>query len=59
MDFPCLDFSEFEAGDKSRSDNFAQDLVKHFELYGFASICNHGMSEQAVNDLFTMVCLFI
>jgi isopenicillin N synthase-like dioxygenase len=55
MNFPVLDFSKFTDGDDSQRGECARKLVQQFEQHGFATFCNHGLSNDQVEDLFKWV----
>ena len=52
---PVLDLSHFTSGSDSQRIEFARSLVSSFKKDGFCKLVSHGLSEDAVNKIFSLV----
>ena len=56
MTLPTLDLSLFTRGNASQQAQLASDLLQSLSRHGFVKLVNHGISDEAVADLFEWVC---
>ena len=55
MSLPILNLSLFTNGSAEDRATFAAQLLKSLLDHGFVKLCNHGISEEMVEDLFEWV----
>ncbi|KAJ5064396.1 hypothetical protein PSV09DRAFT_2377842 [Bipolaris maydis] len=52
MSFPQLNYADYISGDPVRREAFAKSIAHSFEVYGFATVVNHGVAEEDINQAF-------
>lgn len=55
---PVVDLSLFTNGSEEDKRRFVQQLGEAFEVYGFVSVKNHGVSQQLIDDYYAAVKSF-
>lgn len=55
---PVVDLSMFTTGSEEDKRRFVQQLGEAFEVYGFVSVKNHGVSQQLIDDYYAAVKSF-
>lgn len=54
-EIPSLDLADFQSEDKTKKDQFVQDLGKAYEEIGFVAIKNHGLSDDLQKSLYQSI----